>query len=347
MPSRSLSFHQPDGSSIGVTPRGHINPNTNDFDKVFDEELGQEEWDDWIKWEGATTELLPTLIERRKSVESRASSPDTWAMGLEMSGVCIMSASYAAGTEFPFVNAPFGLKDTPPTSASSISNKSVLPLYPTTALYPTLGQVQQLRRSYRRFSSLTEAEERSLQDIAMPYHVLSNFKIASAPASPDESHTLQLLSPPAEPEGRTHKNNKRKSFSLGEQSSSALYQSRKRGHNAIEKRYRTNLKAKIESLREGVPSLCGPNNNVGEEYSNGQGDGKSSQQKYGKADILMKALEYIQYLEKTTQRLAGGVDTLKTRVGAFERLALRGSIILNSNRMEGNEQTGIDEEQNP
>lgn len=40
---------------------------------------------------------------------------------------------------------------------------------------------------------------------------------------------------------------------------STLCQSRKRGHNAIEKKYRTNLNAKIELLREGVPSICGSN----------------------------------------------------------------------------------------
>jgi len=335
MPSRSLSYRQADNDGIMVTPRSLINPNSNVFDKAFNEGLGLEEWDDWMRWEGATTtDILPASIERSDSMESSAASSDTWAMGIETSGVDMMSTSYSAGTEFPFLDAPFELEDTPPISAALTNNHNGLPLYPTTGSYATQGQVQQeLRRSYRGFSSLTEAEERSLQDIAMPYHALSNIKIASAPASPAESQASGSLSPSPEPEARTRKSNKRKSVDMGEQPSVALCQSRKRGHNAIEKRYRTNLNAKIESLREGVPSLCGPDN-CGEEDSDGEGDSKSTQQKYGKAAILMRALEYIKHLEKTTQRLGSEVDTLKTRVGAFEKLAMSGSIILNAGGIE-------------
>ncbi|KAH7346502.1 hypothetical protein BKA65DRAFT_502605 [Rhexocercosporidium sp. MPI-PUGE-AT-0058] len=330
MPSRNLSFRQTNSSGIQITPRGLVNPDTNVFDKAFNEGLGIEEWDDWMRWEGATTEVLPTPVENCENLESSISSPETWAMGLETTGVD-MSTKYAVATEFPFTDAPFEFEDTPPTSASSMIGPNVPSYYPTTTSYPALGQVQQeLRRSYRGFSSLTEAEERSLQDIAMPYNALSNIKITSAPPSPAES---QSLSPSAEPEVRTRKNNKRKSIDPGELPSNTLCQSRKRGHNAIEKRYRTNLNAKIESLREGVPSLCGPNDNNGEEDSDGEGDDKSSQQKYGKAAILTRALEYIQHLEKTTKRLGSEVDTLQTRVGAFEKLAMNGSMNSNGNGM--------------
>lgn len=333
MPSRNLSFRQTDNSGIIITPRGLVNPNTNVFDKAFNEGLGLEEWDDWMRWEGATTELLPVSNQSRENLESSVSTPDTWAMGLETSSVDMRTKSYASATEFPFTDAPFEFEDTP-TSASSIPSENAASFHHPTSSYLTQGQVQQdVRRSYRGFSSLTEAEERSLQDIAMPYHALSNIKIASAPVSPTDSPASQSLSPSPEPEVRTRKNNKRKSVDLGELPSPALCQSRKRGHNAIEKRYRTNLNAKIESLREGVPSICGQNINAGEEDSDGEGDSKSGQ-KYGKAAVLMRALEYIQHLEKTTQRLGSEVDTLKTRVGAFEKLAMSGSIILNGSGME-------------
>jgi hypothetical protein len=59
-------------------------------------------------------------------------------------------------------------------------------------------------------------------------------------------------------------------------------------------------------------------------------DSKTGQQKYGKAAILTRALEYIKHLETTTQRLGSEVDVLKTRVGAFEKLAMSGSIVLNA-----------------
>ncbi|KAL5330993.1 hypothetical protein ACEPPN_000520 [Leptodophora sp. 'Broadleaf-Isolate-01'] len=345
MPLRSRSFRQTDSSGILITPRGLVNTNTSVFDKDFNDGLGLEEWDDWTHWEGAKTELLPASIETGESIESSVSSPDTWTIGHETSVVDMMSTSYAAGTDFPFADAPFELEDTPPTSASSSSIQTDTPLYPMTASYPTQGQVQQ--ELYRGFSSLTEVEERSLQDIAMPYHALSNSKIASAAASPAESQSSQSPSPSPKPEIRTRKNNKRKSVNLGKQPSNALYQSRKRGHNAIEKRYRTNLNAKIKSLREGVPSLRGPNGNAGKEDSDGEGDIKSSQQKHGKAAILMRALDYIQHLEKTTRRLGSEVDTLKTRVGTFEKLAMSGSIILNGNGMEAMNRPALTKSETP
>ncbi|KAK0121106.1 hypothetical protein ONS96_011288 [Cadophora gregata f. sp. sojae] len=322
-----------------VTPRNLVNPSSNLFDKSLNGEFAQEDWDDWMRWEGATTtDLIPADIQCTESMERHDASLETWAMGIESSGVDMMPTSYSAGTDFPFADAPFEFEDTPPLSAGSTNNQRNIPLYPTTGANPTQGQVQQeLRRSYRGFSSLTEAEERSLQDIAMPSHVLPNIKVASASASPaasQASQASQSFSPSPEPETRTRKNNKRKSVDMEDQPNSALCQSRKRGHNAIEKRYRTNLNAKIESLREGIPSLYGPNDNGGEEDSVREGDSKSNQQKYGKAAILMRALEYIKHLEKTTQRLGSEVDTLKTRVGAFEKLAMSGSIILNAGGME-------------
>lgn len=48
----------------------------------------------------------------------------------------------------------------------------------------------------------------------------------------------------------------------------------------------------------------------------------------------MRAHEYIQHLESTTQRLVSEVDTLNLRLGAFEKLALSGSIILRGSGIE-------------
>jgi hypothetical protein len=116
---------------------------------------------------------------------------------------------------------------------------------------------------------------------------------------------------------------------------SALCQSRKRGHNAIEKRYRTNLNDKINCLRLGIPSLSrrssadSKSDEEAEDSDAEDMDSKTAQQKYGKAAILTRALEYIKHLETTTQRLGSEVDVLTTRVGAFEKLAMSGSIILN------------------
>jgi len=241
-----------------------------------------------------------------------------------------MSASYSTANEFPMEDAPFEFDDNP-LSTTCIPG-------PTSTLFRTKAQAtQNLQRPFRGYTSLTAAEEQNLQDIAMPYRMLSKIKIASVPSSPTVSHSSMSPSPSPEPESRTRKrkNNKRKTSVDDEELPTALTQSRKRGHNAIEKRYRTNLNEKINCLRDGVPALCRRSSSESKsgdegEDSDGEGlDSKTGQQKYGKAAVLTRALEYIQHLESTTQRLGNEVDVLKTRVGAFEKLAMSGSFILN------------------
>jgi hypothetical protein len=324
MSARNLYLRASNGELELITPRGLVNPENNVFDKAFNAEMDMEEWDDWMKWEGGAAEIqFPE--SRRESLISNISSPETWSTDRESAGREAISASYSTANEFPFEDAPFELEEAPLASSG----------LPGT-LFPSKLQPQQdLRRSFRGFSSLTEAEERDLQDIAMPYRMLSSIKLGSEPSSPTSSHSTESPSPSPEPETRTRKTKKRKSSLDDEELPSALCQSRKRGHNAIEKRYRTNLNDKINCLRQGIPSLrrqSGSDSKSDEEAQDSDAEGidsKTGQQKYGKAAILTRALEYIKHLESTTQRLGGEVDILKTRVGAFEKLAMSGSIVLN------------------
>ncbi|CZT11974.1 uncharacterized protein RAG0_15973 [Rhynchosporium agropyri] len=120
-------------------------------------------------------------------------------MGDETSVIDMMWSSNAARTDLPFADAPFELEDISRTLASSSSIQTDNILYLTTASYPTQGQVQQeLRSSYRGTSLLTEAEERSLQDIGMPYYALSNIKVTSAATLPIESQSSPSPSPSPE-----------------------------------------------------------------------------------------------------------------------------------------------------
>ena len=122
----------------------------------------------------------------------------------------------------------------------------------------------------------------------------------------------------------------------GDDLSNKSCKSRKRGHNAIEKRYRTNLNDKISCLQQGIPPLCrqsssdSKSGDEAEDCDQDATDKKTGQQKYSKAAILTRALEYIQHLESTTQRLSGEVAVLTTKVRAFERLTMSGSIVMNS-----------------
>lgn len=72
-----------------------------------------------------------------------------------------------------------------------------------------------------------------------------------------------------------------------------------------------------------MPSLCRSGDLDLEQDSDAE---EEKEQKYGKAAILTRALEYIKHLELTTQRLGSEVGALKTRIAAFERLAVSGSL---------------------
>lgn len=320
MPFRQL-YVENEGLSL-ITPRAYINAESNVFDKAFNDGMDMEEWDDWMKWEGNANEvILPVQLHRKESVASTISSPETWAMGQDSTDVELISTSYTTENGFPFNDASFDFASTQnikPSRAGPVTRAS------SSALF---SPQQDVRRTIRGFSSLTEAEERNLQDIAMPYHALQNIKLSSsAPASPSSSISR---SPSVEPEKHVRKTRKRKSV-IDEELPSALCLSRKRGHNAIEKRYRTNLNDKINLLREALPRLRRNSSNEsktddGEEEASDNEEGKASQQKCGKAATLTMALEYIKHLESAAQRLGDETGVLQTRIGAFEKLAMNGS----------------------
>jgi len=183
--------------------------------------------------------------------------------------------------------------------------------------------------------TLTKDEERKLQDIAMPSRpaiVTENTSTISSP-TPEPSQSPSA-SPTADP--TTRKYRKRKA-STDDEVPFALCQYRKRGHNAIEKRYRTNLNDKIICLRQGIPAPCkdlSDPQSKDEEDSEDDMDSKTAQQKYGKAAVLTRALNYIKHLEKATQRLSSEADGLRLRVQAFEKLAMGGSLILSNGNLD-------------
>jgi hypothetical protein len=329
MPLTNLYLRAPNGRLELITPRELGNPDHNIFDKAFNAnmDVDETEWNDWMRWDGAAAQLDTLNLDRKLSNASTISSPETWTSDLESSGRGAISASFSvAENDFSFEDAHFELDE----NSRSLHG---LQLGPSERVFESHIQIpQDLRRSFHAYSSLTEAEEQSLQEIAMPQ--LSHIKISSEPSSPLVSHYSPSPSPSPEAETRTRKTKKRKPSIDDEDVPIALSQSRKRGHNAIEKRYRTNLNDKINCLREGVPALSKSSSSEmksGDECEDSDAEGvdvKTGQQKYGKAAILTRALEYIKHLENTTQRLGKEVTGLKTRVNAFEKLAMNGSMAL-------------------
>ncbi|KAI6099484.1 hypothetical protein EDD16DRAFT_501811 [Pisolithus croceorrhizus] len=95
----------------------------------------------------------------------------------------------------------------------------------------------------------------------------------------------------------------------------------KTSHTTIERRYRTNLNARIQSLKAAVPALrvLDPNYK-NDEYSvdeRGYIDGVKVARKGSKANVLGKAVEYIQVLKRREARLKREKEGLRALVCRF------------------------------
>jgi hypothetical protein len=112
---------------------------------------------------------------------------------------------------------------------------------------------------------------------------------------------------------------------------------KKAAHNAIEKRYRTNMNAKFLALGNSIPrpggsfatqlasnkgsrkhSLCTTRDSLA---SGSQQHHQQHQQQQNKSEILTNALAYIQELQEENSRLKGELIVLK------ENLLPRGNIM--------------------
>ncbi|KAH9914090.1 hypothetical protein B0H21DRAFT_713822, partial [Amylocystis lapponica] len=99
----------------------------------------------------------------------------------------------------------------------------------------------------------------------------------------------------------------------------------KTSHTTIERRYRTNLNARITGLKQAVPALrvLEAKNNGGQSAYNdvvdtrGFVDGVKVARKMSKANVLGKATEYIRVLKKREARLKREQDGLKSLVSGL------------------------------
>ncbi|KAH7882358.1 hypothetical protein F5I97DRAFT_1970216 [Phlebopus sp. FC_14] len=95
----------------------------------------------------------------------------------------------------------------------------------------------------------------------------------------------------------------------------------KTSHTTIERRYRTNLNARIQSLKAAVPALrVLDQNHKNDEYKvneRGYIDGVKVARKGSKANVLGKAVEYIRVLKRREARLKREQDGLRTLICGF------------------------------
>ncbi|KAF8859019.1 hypothetical protein BDZ45DRAFT_802031 [Acephala macrosclerotiorum] len=331
MPTRNYSF-QASRSNSDLVALKDLGNAKNVFDEDFSADMDMKDWNDWMQTEGNVVQLDSPIIDKRESIASTVSWLENTSANVGNISKDAMFAPFLNNNEFSFEDALLEFDEVPPPLYNGLPNSNLSSSSTDTIQTPT-----EAPRTFRGFSSLTTEEERTLTDIAMPYHILSStaqIKDSPEPSTPEHSYSPSVPSPSPEPPTRTRKNKKRKSVVDDLELRSALCQSRKTGHNAIEKRYRTNLNEKIDCLRQSVPAFprrsSNSEDNDGEEEDEDMDgeDSKIGRQKYGKAAILTRALEYIKHLENTTQRLGSEVDLLKNRVGAFEKLAMNGSMAL-------------------
>ena len=87
--------------------------------------------------------------------------------------------------------------------------------------------------------------------------------------------------------------------------------SRREGHNAIEKRYRSNLNSKISSLEQ-----CLPVHNLSEDKED------LKPVRTTKSAILTRAINHVELLQQNTRRLTLETENLSKRFKALEKLVL-------------------------
>jgi hypothetical protein len=198
---------------------------------------------------------------------------------------------------------------------------------------------QEFPKSLQPYSILSSVEEQRLQEIAMPYLMLTQGRKFSLELSPPASHDAE--SPPSpkldtrKMKANARKAKKRKLALDNEKNTKAIYQSRKAGHNLIEKKYRQRINEKMNSLSLRIPLLCSKSGSTELEVLDDAEDWNAADEsgnppKYGKAEILTRAMDYIEYLEEDTKRLRIEGVTLKATLGVFENITRSGSIVVKS-----------------
>ncbi|ESZ97913.1 hypothetical protein SBOR_1712 [Sclerotinia borealis F-4128] len=173
---------------------------------------------------------------------------------------------------------------------------------------------------------LTAAQQEKLRDIAMPPHL--QYQSQHSPNS-TTSKSNSISSPESHDNSRKRKSSAEADDEDDDESTSQHPPVKKTAHNMIEKRYRTNLNDKIAALRDSVPSLRIMQKSArGEDTADDREElqGLTPAHKLNKATVLSKATEYIRHLEKRNSRLQDENNQMKTRINAFEKLFVSGSM---------------------
>jgi hypothetical protein len=231
MHTQGARLQDPNGCFL-ITPRA-INPGINLVEESFDPDMETDECTAWMRWDVGAVETDLATSDRKYRIVSTQSICDA--------SNASPTSAYSIQNEFVYEDVPFEFDETIEASQ-----------FPTTT-----QMLQDLQRPTQGCSVLTAIEQQRLEAIAMPFLIVPQTNIE--PESPITlSYTVSPSpspSPSPDIKPTTSKLRKWKSLVEDNEAPNTLCQSRKRDHNAIEKRYRTNLNDKISCLREGIPPL--------------------------------------------------------------------------------------------
>ncbi|KAI9813470.1 MAG: hypothetical protein M1827_004146 [Pycnora praestabilis] len=338
----SLSYHHsgPISSSWVVSPNEEIIMNHS-----APHAFNYGDWENWTRMDGAADALSPIRLKQSPSIYAKnnemppifrppgvaatQSSPVQDQL-LDQTTSSIDAASLSATQSAPFTFGANTSTDAPFTFEESLNAQPLPPPAQIKGFYPD-------NRAWVQESPMDQSSSNSVMPLTVEQQEhLRNIAFSTVPAATNRQST----SSSPEPNRRTN-SRKRKSSSDNDSVESPIDSQgtkkpavKKTAHNMIEKRYRTNLNDKIAALRDSVPSLRimsrGKDGNVEEEDDPEDLEGLTPAHKLNKATVLSKATEYIRHLEKRLSRSDDENAALKTRLSAFEKLAMAGSIGTNN-----------------
>ncbi|THH00729.1 hypothetical protein EW026_g1858 [Hermanssonia centrifuga] len=270
--------------------------------------------------EQPTSELLSTSVFPYGS--------NAWAPHMEPATgrrLSITSSSSSSGASFSPILEPqsavssspsseYGLSDSDP--ASELAQR-VRQAAGVTLAVPVSAQVQQLAAAGGQLKLPIPRLPRPTLSPALVKRSGSSKSVSPAPElTPAASPTASSLSESSESASVTqsHDPNAPTTTVIGRPKTS---------HTTIERRYRTNLNARITGLKQAVPALRVLEQKNGQSPygdivdSRGFVDGVKVARKMSKANVLGKATEYIRVLKKREARLKHEQGGLKSLVGGL------------------------------
>ncbi len=270
--------------------------------------MASQEWDNWLQWQGKFGLEAPVGDGKLKASSTTYVSGNRYTIfefesaGEDVTDPCFCSFNHSLFHD-PFI--PLGDHSLswqcPPNATMGFNTPSVQDAAKDIhAQRPTLGKA-----AYPSLQGTLTPD--------LPVECKDTSK-KSQPVGSDLSRTSERKKRRCRPSGPKENRQRRDS------------------HNAIEKRYRTGIKEKIDRLRKVIPPTLRKNSEFkSSEENDGPSTGresKSSDGKDGKGAVLVRALAHIKGLEADTTKLCGEAFVLETRLKALQYLAIHGTVSL-------------------